>query len=116
MSQTATVEELIAKLNADNIEEKLTTFSEFHNRYYTSDTGKESSDWLLEQVQATLSASEATDASAKAFTHEWVQNSIIATIPGKSTDKIVVGAHLDSVNGQDRTGRAPGAGELPRLY
>ncbi|KAK7756557.1 hypothetical protein SLS62_001393 [Diatrype stigma] len=109
MSQTETVGELIAKLSTDNIEKTLTTFSEFYTRYYTSETGKQASDWLLEQVQAAIDASEATNASAKAFDHSWTQNSIIATIPGKSTDKIIVGAHLDSVNGRDRTGRSPGA-------
>lgn len=109
MSQTTTVEELIAKLSADNIEQTLTTFSDFYNRYYTSETGKDASDWLLEQVQATIDASDATGATAKAFEHSWTQSSIIATIPGKSTDKIIVGAHLDSVNGGNRSGRAPGA-------
>ncbi|KAI0004798.1 Zn-dependent exopeptidase [Xylariaceae sp. FL0662B] len=109
MTQETTVKDLISQLSADNIKEKLTTFSDFHTRYYTSDTGRQSSEWLLSEVNAVISASEAKNASAKPFTHSWVQNSIIATIPGQSTDKIIIGAHQDSVNQRDRTGRSPGA-------
>ncbi|XXG97948.1 hypothetical protein Hte_004264 [Hypoxylon texense] len=109
MAQADTVKSLISNLSKGNLETTLTTFSEFYNRYYTSTYGKQASDWLFSQVQDIISASGATQASAKQFTHSWTQSSIIATIPGKSTDKIVVGAHLDSVNGRNRTGRSPGA-------
>lgn len=112
MAQADTVKSLISDLSKDNLVTTLTTFSEFYNRYYTSSYGKEASDWLFSQVQDLISASGATKASAKQFAHSWTQSSIIATIPGKSTDKIVVGAHLDSVNGRNRTGRSPGAGKL----
>ncbi|KAI1381130.1 Zn-dependent exopeptidase [Hypoxylon crocopeplum] len=109
MSQASTVEALIAKLSKATVEEKLTTFSEFYNRYYTSSYGKDASDWLLSEVEGLISASGAANASVAPFTHTWTQNSIIATIPGQSTDKVIVGAHLDSVNGRNRSGRAPGA-------
>lgn len=106
-----TVNDLFGQLSTDNLEKTLTTFSEFHTRYYASDTGKQASDWLLEQVQAAIDASDASGATVKAFDHSWKQDSIIATIPGQSANKIIVGAHLDSVNGDDKTGRSPGAGE-----
>lgn len=109
MTQTQPVNTLIAQLNKANLENKLTTFSGFYNRYYQSSYGKESSEWLLAQVKSVIDDSIAVNASAAAFTHSWTQSSIIATIPGKSTNKIVVGAHLDSVNGRNRQGRAPGA-------
>ena len=111
VSQQSTVEGLIGKLDGDNIVSKLERFVEFHNRYYTTDLGKEASDWLLEQVQAVVDESGVQGVTVSAFEHQWKQDSIIATIPGKSTDKIVVGGHLDSVNLRDREGgRAPGAG------
>ncbi|KAI1417876.1 Zn-dependent exopeptidase [Hypoxylon sp. FL1857] len=109
MTQEDTVNGLIAKLNKTYVQEELTTFSEFFNRYYQSTYGKQASDWLLSEVQGVISESGAENASAKPFTHSWTQNSIIATIPGQSTDKIIVGAHLDSINGRNRSGRAPGA-------
>lgn len=111
MNQKETVSGLIAQLNGDNIVGKLTTFSEFHNRYYKSASGQEASEWLLSEVTSVVEASGVAGASVKAFDHSWVQKSIIATIPGKSTDKIVIGAHLDSVNGgAPQEGRSPGAG------
>ncbi|KAL7624716.1 hypothetical protein AAE478_006287 [Parahypoxylon ruwenzoriense] len=109
MTQADTVNDLISKLSKDNLEKELTTFSEFYNRYYQSTYGKQASDWLLSEVQSIIEASGATGASAEPFTHSWTQNSIIATIPGKSESKIIVGAHLDSINGRNRSGRAPGA-------
>ncbi|KAI0381679.1 Zn-dependent exopeptidase [Hypomontagnella monticulosa] len=109
MTQTSTVKSLISKLSKANLQSELTTFSEFYNRYYQSSYGKESSDWLLSEVEGIISASGAKSASVKPFTHSWTQNSIIATIPGKSASKIIVGAHLDSINGRNRQGRAPGA-------
>lgn len=32
------------------------------------------------------------------FKHSWGQNSIIATIPGKTNSTVVIGAHQDSIN------------------
>lgn len=37
-------------------------------------------------------------AYVKAFEHPWGQNSVIATIPGKSEKTVVIGAHQDSIN------------------
>ncbi|KAI5854069.1 Zn-dependent exopeptidase [Durotheca rogersii] len=107
--QQDTVNGLISLLDRSFLEDKLKTFSDFYNRYYRSTYGKESSDWLLGQVQAVVDASGVPGITVRAVTHSWIQNSIIATIPGKSTDKVVVGAHLDSVNGRNRAGRSPGA-------
>ena len=110
ISQKASVTPLLSKLSVANMKSGLTTFSNFQNRYYKSTYGKQSSDWLLAQVQAVITASGANGASVRAFTHTWTQNSVIATIPGKSTNTIVIGAHQDSVNGASpSTGRAPGA-------
>jgi leucyl aminopeptidase len=111
VAQEAKVSPLLPKLNKTNIQTNLETFTGYHNRYYKSSYGKESSEWLLTRVQAVISASGATGVTARAFTHSsWTQNSIIATIPGKSANTIVIGAHQDSVNGQNPTsGRSPGA-------
>jgi leucyl aminopeptidase len=111
LTQGTSVKALTAKLSSSNIQTNLQTFSNYNNRYYKAATGQQSSAWLLSKVQSYIPSG--SKASAKAFSHSWTQSSIIATIPGKSTKTIVVGAHMDSINGQSPTsGRAPGAGKL----
>ncbi|KAH7083182.1 hypothetical protein BKA63DRAFT_403780 [Paraphoma chrysanthemicola] len=111
VAQKTSITPLLSKLSTSNMQSKLTTFVAFNNRYYKSTTGKQSSEWLLQQVQAIATASGVSGVTVRAFSHpSWTQNSVIATIPGKSANIIAVGAHQDSVNGQSPTsGRAPGA-------
>lgn len=111
VSLQASVTPLISKLSTSNMQSKLTTFANYQNRYYKSTYGKQSSEWLLSQVQAVVTASGATGVTVRAFSHpSWTQNSVIATIPGVSANIIAIGAHQDSVNGNSpSTGRAPGA-------
>ena len=110
MGQTAAVKALLPSLNKSKINSTLITFSGFYNRYYKSTYGKQSSEWLLQQVNSVIAASGAKKASARAFAHTWTQSSVIATIPGKSSKTIVIGAHQDSVNlANPSNGNAPGA-------
>lgn len=90
---------LISELSKKNMEDNLVKFSGFHTRYYKSDTGRESSEWLLAQVNAIIkNAGAEKTVYAEPFQHPWGQNSIIATIPGKKNSTVVVGAHQDSIN------------------
>lgn len=90
---------LMKDLSKAKMEEHLTTFTSFHTRYYKSEHGRKSSEWLLSQVQETIKAAGAEDhVSAVHFKHPWGQNSIIATIPGKTNSTVVIGAHQDSIN------------------
>lgn len=89
---------LLKQLKKGNMREHLETFTGFHTRYYKSDYGRQSSEWLLGQVNKTLEHSNASDAYVRHFPHSWGQNSIIATIPGKSENTVVIGAHQDSIN------------------
>ncbi|KAF4437307.1 leucyl aminopeptidase, partial [Fusarium albosuccineum] len=102
VAQTTAIMALLPKISQTRLRSALTTFSNFHNRYYTSTYGEQSAQWLLGLVQSVISASGAANASVKTFTHSWRQPSIIATIPGKSARTIVVGAHQDSVNLSNR--------------
>lgn len=64
-----------------------------------SEWGRKSSEWLLQQVRSTIKDAGAEGlVKAEPFKHPWGQNSIIATIPGKTNQTIVIGAHQDSVN------------------
>ncbi|OAA66762.1 leucine aminopeptidase 2 [Niveomyces insectorum RCEF 264] len=102
------VEPLLAQLATAPMKAHLEVFTGFHTRYYKSDYGRQSSEWLLAQVQKTVD-----DAAAAAgggvgasdhgitvtpFTHPWGQNSVVARIPGRTNRTIVVGAHQDSIN------------------
>lgn len=91
-----TVSKLLKHLDKDHMRSNLVTFSDFHTRYYKSDWGRQSSEWLLKQVNQTLT--DAGAGVAVAFKHDWAQSSIIATLPGKSDKTIVIGAHQDSIN------------------
>lgn len=87
-------------LSKKNMRKHLEKFTSFYTRYYKSPYGAESSAWLFDQVNTTINASGAAKHGAfvKAFSHPWGQNSVIATIPGKSSKTVVVGAHQDSIN------------------
>jgi bacterial leucyl aminopeptidase len=94
------VKPMLKNLTKVLMREHLEKFTSFHTRYYKSDYGRQSSEWLLETVQATIKEAGADKhgVSAKHFKHSWGQNSIIATIPGKSNSTVVIGAHQDSIN------------------
>lgn len=99
VAHNETLSPLIKKLSAKNMRENLEKFTSFYTRYYKSTYGTKSSEWLLQQVNATIgNSSAASHAYVKAFTHSWPQSSIIATIPGKSNKTIIIGAHQDSIN------------------
>ncbi|KXL49736.1 hypothetical protein M433DRAFT_4384 [Acidomyces richmondensis BFW] len=87
---------LMKKLDKEEMISHLKLLTSFHTRYYKSDYGRQSSEWLLEQVNQTLS--RAGVGHAAHFPHPWGQNSIIATLPGKTNKTVVVGAHQDSIN------------------
>ncbi|KAK6085540.1 peptidase family M28 [Seiridium cupressi] len=91
---------LLKNLSKSHMKDHLETFTSFRTRYYKSDYGRQSSEWLLKQVQDTIEDAGADEygVNAKHFKHPWGQNSIIATIPGKSNSTVVIGAHQDSIN------------------
>ncbi|SLM40773.1 zn-dependent exopeptidase [Lasallia pustulata] len=91
---------LMKNLSKKNMRSNLEIFTSFHTRYYKSTSGAESSAWLYSRVNETVYASGAHKygANVKVFPHPWGQNSVIATIPGKSEKTVVIGAHQDSIN------------------
>jgi len=95
-----TVQPMLEQLETKNMYKHLEKFTSFHTRYYKSESGAESSRWLLGQVNDTLAHAGALKHGAyvKPFAHPWGQNSIIATLPGKSNKTVVIGAHQDSIN------------------
>ncbi|POS81406.1 peptidase family M28 [Diaporthe helianthi] len=92
------VKPLLKNLSKTEMHGNLEKFTSFHTRYYKSDYGKQSSEWLLKQIKDIIKEAGAKDVHAAAFPHSWQQSSIIATIPGKTNSTVVVGAHQDSIN------------------
>ncbi|KAL4803947.1 putative aminopeptidase [Aspergillus unguis] len=100
MAHVDKVKDLIGGLNKDNMKKDLEHFTSFHTRYYKSDDGIESAEWLYGQVQKVIhdSGADAWGASVQRFNHPWGQFSIIARIPGLTNKTVVLGAHQDSIN------------------
>lgn len=113
LRQGTSVRTLTARLSSSNMQTNLQPFTEFNNRMYRASTGKQASDWLLAKVKSYVPSGSTI--TVNSFTHSFTQYSIIAKIPGKTTKTIVVGAHMDSINGQSSTARSPGAGKDKQL-
>lgn len=91
---------LAADLSKSNMRENLEHFTSFHTRYYKSQYGIESAEWLYGQVSDVVHESGASKygATVERFDHAWGQFSIIARIPGQTNNTVVLGAHQDSIN------------------
>lgn len=92
-----TVNELIGEINKENLQKNLAGLSSFFSRYYKSEHGRESAQWLIEKIKS-ITANATQDIVVKPFGHAWEQFSIIVTIKGKKDDIVVVGCHQDSTN------------------
>ncbi|KAF8540412.1 hypothetical protein BDD12DRAFT_734678 [Trichophaea hybrida] len=91
-----TIKPLLKKLNQDNIKANLEKFTSFYTRYYQSEYGRKSSEWLLSRINETAAGFPSLELAP--FPHSWQQSSIIARIPGKTEKTVVIGAHQDSIN------------------
>ncbi|KAI9678213.1 MAG: Leucine aminopeptidase 1 [Caeruleum heppii] len=95
-----TIVPLISNLSKSHMRSNLETFTSFHTRYYKSEYGVQSAEWLYSKISSIISSSPASKhkITVKKFPHKWGQPSLIATIPGKSNKTVVIGAHQDSIN------------------
>ncbi|MEC7276736.1 MAG: M20/M25/M40 family metallo-hydrolase [Bdellovibrionota bacterium] len=110
LNQANTVKAHIGEAKEINIRNTIIKLSSFRNRYYKSQTGLESQEWLLEQWKRITA--KRNDIKVYKFKHtDWPQDTIVAEIEGASSEKIIVGGHADSVAGwwgRERA-HAPGA-------
>ena len=112
IDQREVVEPILAGMQDKHIEATILALSGFTNRYYTSPTGVEAANWLLATWRE-IAAGRA-DISVEFVTHKaYPQPSVTLTIAGTdlADEKVVVGAHLDSILSfrMSDTARAPGA-------
>lgn len=98
-SHQESVAPLLPELSKDEMHSNLEHLSGFHTRYYKSDYGKQSSDWLYGRIGEIISEAGADKTvSVNKFQHDWPQTSTIVTIPGRTNSTVVIGAHQDSIN------------------
>ncbi|KAJ7039543.1 peptidase [Mycena alexandri] len=112
------VRDVLPHLSTAEPRANLEHFTSYYTRYYNSDPGKASSEWLYAKILAyTELASEEQKPliSVESLKHPWKQNSIIiriAPLAALQSDPItIVGAHIDSINHANPFLRAPGAGD-----
>ncbi|KAI6359073.1 hypothetical protein MCOR25_007168 [Pyricularia grisea] len=110
VSHIRIVEKMARYISKGVMQTNIDVLSSFYNRYYNSEHGQRSSEWLLTQVDRIVQASGADNITVKPVPHKFLQKSVIVIIPGMTDRKIILGAHQDSINMTDRRGgRAPGA-------
>jgi leucyl aminopeptidase len=103
---------MLPLLQDSNIAQTINDLSAFTNRYYTTTSGVNASNWI--KTKWTGMAAGRSDISVTQFTHpSYPQKSVILTINGtdNASEVVVLGAHLDSTSGSNpgESTRAPGA-------
>lgn len=86
------ISELHSQISKSHLYNTVAKLSLFPTRYYNSKHGLTSSQWIL----ATLDNITSSDFEVQRFDHDWLQFSIVVTIPGKVQDTVIIGSHIDS--------------------
>jgi bacterial leucyl aminopeptidase len=112
INQQGLVQPLVNQVRESSIRSMIEGLTSFHTRYYKSETGVKSSEFIRDTWQGL--AKHRNDVKVELVKHSrWPQASIIMTILGsESPDEIViVGGHADSIVGMFGGGasRSPGA-------
>ena len=112
INQQSIVTPMVAMVTEPTIRETILKLSNFHTRFYKSETGIKSSEFIRD-TWANL-ANHRSDVKVELYKHNnWPQASIIMTIEGSENPEeiVVLGGHADSISGMFGGGssRAPGA-------
>jgi leucyl aminopeptidase len=106
----ATVQAISANVVPANICSTITSLSDFHTRFYKTQTGFDAAAWLKQRWQ-TIAAGR-SDVVVSYFDHpNFLQHSVVLRIAGGTTpqEAVVLGAHLDSI----RSGQPSGCESSP---
>ncbi|KAL0932565.1 peptidase family M28 [Colletotrichum truncatum] len=107
LSHQARTQCLLPRVNTDGPKVWLKNMTEFWNRHYRSVNGTLAATWVFDLVKDIGSPNPLIEVSQ--FPHSaFDQPSVIAKIPGNSSDLVIVSAHFDSTGGSP-TARGPGA-------
>jgi leucyl aminopeptidase len=112
IDQNSIVNPMMNQVAESSIREMIIKLAAFNTRYYTSDTGVKSSEFIRD-TWASLAKSR-SDVKVELYKHKkYPQASIIMTITGseKPEEIVILGGHADSIAGMfgGGSGRAPGA-------
>ena len=110
----ATVDPWLSQVQHTNIYSTISHLSSYQNRYYASNDGKVSAEWIRNTWQALAGSRSDVTSELSACAMCSTQPSVILTIRGTElpNEIVVLGAHLDSINGSaggNVSQRAPGA-------
>ena len=100
-AQHATVQRVLPKLRASRILKTVKHLSAFENRYYNNDLGEAAALWIRDAFIKLKG--DRDDITVELFHHEFRQPSVIVRIAGKPShadEKVIIGAHEDSINWQ----------------
>jgi len=113
LNNSASVNAMLGGVQEINIRNTINSLStNWTTRRYNVQSGIDAANWL--KTQWTTIANDRADISVALFTHASTtspQPSVIATITGTThpNEVVVIGGHLDSINGSSSTAAAPGA-------
>lgn len=111
ITKHSVVTPMVEQVKESSIRETIINLSNFNTRYYKSETGVKSSEFIRD-TWANLSKHR-SDVKVELVSHKgWPQASIVMTINGsvKSDEIVIVGGHADSIAGMfGGGGRSPGA-------
>ncbi len=112
LDQANLINPMMKEVSESLIRETIIKLSSFHNRYYKSDTGVKSSEYIRDMWAAL--AKNRSDVKVELFKHKnWPQASIIMTIEGseKANEIVILGGHADSIGSMvfGKKAEAPGA-------
>lgn len=100
MNQRTEVERLLTQVDASRLQSLVQTLStSYKNRYYQSQTGVASAEWIANQYRAI--AAGRSDIRIEKVTHRFAQPSVLVTWEGNGPQKneiVLVGGHIDSIN------------------
>jgi leucyl aminopeptidase len=117
LNQVTAVKGLISSVDRDSLKAYLVQLTQFPERYYTSDNGVKSAQWIKLQID-NLQSQVSSDVilTTRLFKHSsWAQPSVIARLESKinsSLDIVITGSHFDTAaNGspQGQGGNNPAA-------
>jgi leucyl aminopeptidase len=111
IDQQGVADPMVSQVEEKTIRDMIIKLSNFNTRFYKSDTGVQSSEFIRD-TWASL-AKKRNDVKVELYKHKnWPQASIIMTITGseKPEEIVILGGHADSIAGMfGGNGRAPGA-------
>ena len=101
VSHEEIVKSLTANIDKKSMHDNLAKFTSFYTRYYKSETGFESAEWLSSKISELTSKLPEEKYEIEHIDHkDWKQYSIIVRFTGSETPEniIVMGSHQDSIN------------------